>query len=569
MRGHGRLFILAVAIGAALAPHPRGAEAASLPKDRLVPPLGFVIPSPAYDQQRYEAAMLIVKEWERMGARVDVRPVPNWPAFAKAADEPWDPAAFMAAYLASPERLEPSLLLNTPFLSSLIGRGRTNYSGYSNPEFDRVMAQSDAELDLDPRRALIFRAQEILARDLPHITLYHVRSALAYNKERFTNTVPSPTGGYFNLWNFLQATPVSGPSVLRIGWAGDVPTLNPLAARYSVYYLQAVQMVYDTLARIGADGKAIPWAGQKWSGIDPTTVDVTLRRDMTFHDGRPVTARDVAFTYQFFMKWKPSYYAAALNPLEAVTARDDLTVRFKTRRPFAPLVTLTFTTIPILPQHVWEGVTEREKLATPEQWASPNLTGSGPYRFVALKPAQEVRLTRFDRHFSPPKTKDWLFILYASQEAEFLALLNKELDFYDRGLTAVQYEEAKRIKFLDLTETPDIGVFWLQFNLRPHSPFRDHPFREAFAHLIDHKTIIGVILHGLAEPGRGVIAPANKFWHNPAIPSQEVEGKPHYHQFDPQKARAILKQAGYEWGDDGRLYYPKDFKPQPYPRDTR
>ncbi len=562
-----RTMCLWLVIGAAWGP--AAAWPGTPPKERLVPPFRFLIPSPAYDQQRYEAASLIAKAWEKMGVKVEVRTVPNWPAFTQAADDPWDPAAFVSAYLATPERLEPSLMLNTPFLCSNIGRGKTNYSGYCNPEFDRVMAQSDAELDLEKRRALVFRAQEILARDLPEITLYHVRAPLAYNHERFTHTVPSPTGGYFNLWNFLQATPVSGPSILRIGWAGDVPTLNPLASRYSVYYLQTVQMIYDTLARIGVDGKTVPWAAEKWRSVDPTTVDVSLRRGMTFHDGRPVTARDVAFSYQYFMRWKPSYYAAALNPLEAVTARDDLTVRFKTKHPFAPLVTLTFTTIPVLPQHVWEGVVERERLASPEQWTNPNLTGSGPYRFVSLKPGQEIRLTRFDKHFSPPKTKDWLFILYSSQEAEFLSLLNRELDFYDRGLTAVQYDEAKRVKFLTITESPDIGVYWLQFNLRPNSPFHDYAFREAFAHLIDYKTIIGVILHGLVEPGRGLIAPANTFWHDANIPSREVEGKPHYHQFDPEKARAILRRAGYEWGDDGRLYYPKDFKPQPYPRGTR
>ncbi|MDP6088113.1 MAG: ABC transporter substrate-binding protein, partial [Nitrospinota bacterium] len=154
-------------------------------------------------------------------------------------------------------------------------------------------------------------------------------------------------------------------------------------------------------------------------------------------------------------------------------------------------------------------------------------------------------------------------------EAKFLGLLNKDIDFYDRGLTPVQVGEAKRVKFLDLQEVADIGVYWLQFNLRPKSPFHDYAFREAFAHLIDYKAIIDVVLRGLGEPGRGVIGPANKFWHNAAIPSQEVEGKPHYHQFNPQKARAVLKKAGYEWGDDGRLYFPANHKPQAYPRSTR
>ncbi len=569
MNRRGFRFLLAMLIAVIFPLSLVPAEAKSPPKERLVPPLSFVIPSPAWSQPRYEMGSRVASEWEKMGVKVDVRQMPNWPTFSKSVDYPWKHHAFIGGYLARPQRVEPSVLLSMPFLSPMIGRGGTNYTGYSNAEFDRVMAQSNEQVDLDKRRALIFHAQEILARDLPLLTLYHPRSALAYNKERFRNTVLSAAGGYFNIWNFLRATVISGPSVLRIGWEGDVPTMNPVAPRYSVAYLQMVSMVYDTLARVGPDGKAIPWAAEKWTGINPTTVDVKLRRNMTFHDGRPVTARDVVFTFQFYMKWKPSYYAAALNPLESVTLQDDFTVRFKTKRPYAALVMLTFSQIPLLPKHVWEGVVEREKVATPAQWATPNMVGSGPYRFVGLKPAQQVLLTRNDKHFSPPKIKDWLFVLYASQEAKFLGLLNKDIDFTDRGLNPLQAREAKGVKFLDLIQVADIGVMWLQFNLRENSPFRDYSFREAFAHLIDYKNNISVVLRGLGEPGRGVIAPANKFWHNAAIPSEEVEGKVHYHQYDPQKARAILKKAGYEWGDGGRLYYPANHKPQTYPHSAR
>jgi peptide/nickel transport system substrate-binding protein len=116
---------------------------------------------------------------------------------------------------------------------------------------------------------------------------------------------------------------------------------------------------------------------------------------------------------------------------------------------------------------------------------------------------------------------------------------------------------------LTVDELPGTTVRWTAFSFREDSPFRDYHFRHAIAHTYDWSTIVDVILQGFGEAGTGTIAPGNTFWHNPDIPSEELEeGTPHWHQFDLDLARQILEDAGYRWDDQGRLHYPENYTPQ-------
>ena len=64
-------------------------------------------------------------------------------------------------------------------------------------------------------------------------------------------------------------------------------------------------------------------------------------------------------------------------------------------------------------------------------------------------------------------------------------------------------------------------------------------------------------------PGQGTIGPGNTFWQNPNIPHEEMhDGVPHWHQFDPAKARKLLEDAGYRWDDEGNLHFPENHVPQ-------
>jgi peptide/nickel transport system substrate-binding protein len=543
------------------------ARAAEPAPSRLVPEIKLVIPSAAYDNTRFESGMLIARGWEQLGLKIQVITVPDWPNFTKRVDAPWENHAFICAYIARAERLDPDELLTRPLHSRSIQKGGGNYAGYHQPEYDAVVDAGRAELDVERRRALVWKAQEIVARDLPHITLFHKKALHVYNKRKWGDVVSIPGSGFFNILNYVDAAPLTRDTTMVMSEQGDFTTLNPFWAPSNWTSVDISRIVFDTLSRIGPDMKPMPWAASSWVARGPTVVEVRLRKGMTFHDGRPVTAEDLEFSYGQMKKWRVPLYAGMLEPLKDVRVIDPHTARIELEQPYAPLYMQTFAMVPIVPKHIWEPVLHERQVASPEQWNDPrSLIGSGPFRFVHLR-GNEATLVANDDHFHPPKARTFVVALVSNVDAQFLGFRKGEYDFHTgRGLTTPQMKEAQGIAHLGVVETDDIGVYWLNFNLRENSPFRDYALRKAAAHMIDYGTLVKSILAGLAAPGRGLVAPGNKFWHNATIPDGEVEGRLHYHRYDPAQARRILQEAGYRWDSQGRLAYPEDHRPDVFPK---
>jgi peptide/nickel transport system substrate-binding protein len=130
--------------------------------------------------------------------------------------------------------------------------------------------------------------------------------------------------------------------------------------------------------------------------------------------------------------------------------------------------------------------------------------------------------------------------VFGNLDAVYQALSNQEIDIHQSTLLVNQWDKLPESPFLKGSETDDWGVYYLGFNLR-HAPFDDPAFRKAIAYTIPYDTIVKTLFDGHALPGAGFVAPANKQWHNPDLTT---------YPYDPAKARAILKDAGYTW--DGK-----------------
>src|SRR5690606_29631692 len=105
---------------------------------------------------------------------------------------------------------------------------------------------------------------------------------------------------------------------------------------------------------------------------------------------------------------------------------------------------------------------------------------------------------------------------------------------------------AERESHLTVVSVPDFGYYHLTPNLR-RAPFDDVNVRRAMSMAIDKVTMVNVLLDGRGEPGTSVIAPINGFWHNPDVERFE---------YDLERARQVLAEAGYWWDGEGRIHFP-------------
>jgi peptide/nickel transport system substrate-binding protein len=154
-------------------------------------------------------------------------------------------------------------------------------------------------------------------------------------------------------------------------------------------------------------------------------------------------------------------------------------------------------------------------------------------------------VTKFADHFAPPPSEGAVAVFYGTREAAFNALVRKEVDVMDR-LLAHQMDELKAFDFIQTVQVPSTAADTIVLNMR-NKPFSDPKFRAALNVSIPRKEFLDQFYQGFGTLGASVLAPADEAWSNLAL-------KPA--AYDIEKAKDLLKQAGYSWDSSGRLLYP-------------
>jgi peptide/nickel transport system substrate-binding protein len=283
---------------------------------------------------------------------------------------------------------------------------------------------------------------------------------------------------------------------------------------------------------------------------DGMTFTYTVRDDLTWSDGEPMTAQDMAFTLNLY-KDKHAYLPQGyLQIVESVEAPDDTTVVLQSEEPtslFAGEIPYMYTYI--LPEHVWQ-----EHADQPKAYENVPMVGSGPFFVAEYERGQFVRLERNTHWNGPQPTVDEIiYRIFKNEDAEAEALKQGEIDF--------GYFDSANV-FNSLKGQPNIGTHagtvpsFDEIAMNTGSAFQeaDPPFqphgdghaalqdpvvRRAIRMAIDSQEIVDRVLLGYSEPGTTVVPPvsvAGARWvpeGNELIP------------FDPAGANQLLDDAGY------------------------
>lgn len=349
-----------------------------------------------------------------------------------------------------------------------------------------------------------------------------------------------------------HAQPPPGGTTLRVAITQDIDSLNPFVAVF-LSSTQVMRLTYENLTMVGPDNAVQPGLAESWQS-SPDGLTWTFKiRDGQWSDGTPITARDVAFTYTQIMTNPAAQDAngSAVANFAAVTAVDDRTVEVTTKQPQASILA---SDIPIVPEHVWSSRVGQIGTATGAEQLPA--VGSGPYVISGYQEGQSVTLSANDRFWRGRAHVDTLqFVRYENADAAVQGLLKGDVDLV-RDLTPAQFDSLegnaavgrnegrnRRYTELLLNWSNPSGVDGQPFG-DGHPALRDVRVRKALHHAVDAGAIVDRVKQGHSEPGHGIIPPVYPKWTFAPSDSQRRD-------HDPERAKALLDEAGYRPGPDG------------------
>lgn len=333
-----------------------------------------------------------------------------------------------------------------------------------------------------------------------------------------------------------------------------IKSSNPLLGS-SVTEFEVAELTGITL--LGADWNLAAFGNseviESWQISSDRMYDkVVMRDDLVWSDGEPITAHDVAFSFQTIMN--PSVPAVAVrsgtDKLRWVHAYDDQTVVFFHKEPLAS--NMWNILFPIIPRHVYE----ESLLEDPSMGASDhhlnleqNPVSGGPYRVARLVRNQEIVLERREDWYmhdgqqvrEKPYFREVRFRIIEDPNTALLAFKGGEID--ELELRAEQWVTQTNDDAYYQNNTKAYGTEWsfgyIGWNLEtPY--FEDRRVRQAMAYAMDHQEMIETICFGLYEPGQGIYHPTS--WMFP-------EDGPEPYQQDLDKAEELLDEAGWDDSD--------------------
>jgi peptide/nickel transport system substrate-binding protein len=340
------------------------------------------------------------------------------------------------------------------------------------------------------------------------------------------------------------ATPTSSPAAaagapiqLHVGLAEEIDGMNPFSS-WSGPTWEAFRLNYNFLTWYDEKYDVVPELAKSWEHTpDGKVWTFHIRDDVTWQDGTPLTANDIAFTYNLILDNKLSAYTSYLPFVTKVTATDDTTLVIENSKPASGMLALY---IPILPEHIWSKV-PKDKL---DSWPNIPTVGSGPFQVTQVKMGRYVKLEVNDAYFEGAPTVDEIYIqIYRDPDAAVQDFKAGNLDVI--ALAGANYlRSVQNVKGSQSGAYPSIGLWEMGFNCwdspksKGNPVLKDAAFRNAVHWAIDKKKLVMTCMAGLAEPGTSVVSPLSPYhWEPPADVAVT---------YDPEKAKQLFDEAGYK-----------------------
>ncbi len=293
------------------------------------------------------------------------------------------------------------------------------------------------------------------------------------------------------------------------------------------------ELLFDALLTRDEHFNVQPGLAERWEIPDPLTYVFHLHRGVRFHDGRPLTSRDVKWTFDSLLQGKiRSTKTSAYRYIDRIEAPDDLTVIFHLKEPYSTLLwNLSEGAIGIVPYGALDEMTRRP-------------IGSGPFKFVSAEQDKEVIVERNDDYWGTKARLERVrFTVVPDATTRALELRKGSVDLAINAVTPDTVVALEREPKLQIERGPGTIVSYIAFNTRDPL-LHDVRVRQAIACAINRGPVLQYLWRGLAQPASNVL-PEQSWAYDPNATGFE---------YDPEKAKQILDAAGYPMQNGVRFH---------------
>ena len=338
--------------------------------------------------------------------------------------------------------------------------------------------------------------------------------------------------------------------MLRWATNADPKSLDPVIASSAVtgdlsMFIFSYAVRYDEHARPVPDALSeIPTVENGDVSKDGLTLRYKLRRNIKWHDGEPLTCKDLRFTWQVVMNPHNNVVTTdGYKDIKEIDCTDPYVAVVRMKRVYAPFLQQLWGVngnAAILPEHLLAAVNDdRGSFNTAPYQSKP--IGSGPFKVVEWQRGNQVRMVANpDFYLGRPKLDEVIFKVMPDSNTAITQLRTHEIDMIVHGSPAL-WSQYRAIPGVVAEADPLYTYSHIDFNLR-RPLFQDVQLRRALAYATDRKSMLEKLAHGLGDLAPADQSPRLSWAYTPDVPT---------YPYDPEKARALLDADGWKPGPDG------------------
>ena len=357
--------------------------------------------------------------------------------------------------------------------------------------------------------------------------------------------------------------PKSKDSIVYALTSSPTGIFNPLL-NDTTYDDAVIDLTYNSLLSFDKNLNPKPELAKSYEiSDDNLSITFKLNDNIKWSDGKMLTADDVAFTFTSLadkgytgskygyvekLKGAKDYHEGSVDKIEGIEVIDKNTIKFTFAEPYSPGLT-NLGSIGIIPKHIWGEVPIAQWKDKKDLLTKP--VGTGPYEVVSFTEGQDVQLKRNDNYFDGDVKTEKFILKVTNEDTATGELLNGTVDVIDASNLKNKDIKELESEGMDVTSYDSNLVQYMGFNLRDKK-FQDKNLRQAFMYALDRNAMVDKLLEGNGQVVDTPMLPSS--W---SYPDKSTLNN---YKYNKDKAKELLKQAGYEDRDNNGIVEDKDGK---------